>query len=306
MGTSAFAIPTLKGIMNSKWELLGVVTQPDRPRGRGRRIASPPVKEFVAGSGLPVFQPERAGDLAILLQALNPQPDVIAVVAYGILLPQPVLNLPPLGCINLHPSLLPAYRGAAPIQRAVMNGESGTGITTMFLSPEMDAGDIILQEDVPVDGNATAGELAADLAERGAHLMVRTLALLEEGSAPRRAQNHHLATYAPPINREEEQIDWRGDARGIFNQIRGMNPRPGAYTLFKGRILKVWRARVIEENAPDSKPGEVVALDPQGGFIIQTGSGQILPTEVQPAGRPRMSGAEFIRGYRISPGMRLG
>ncbi|AFV11637.1 methionyl-tRNA formyltransferase Fmt [Thermacetogenium phaeum DSM 12270] len=306
MGTSSFGIPTLKRLKDTEWTLLGVVTRPDRPRGRGRRIAAPPVKEFAVECGLPFFQPEDAGELNRLLEGMKPLPDVIVVVAFGMLMPQPVLNLPRLGCINLHPSLLPAYRGAAPIERAVMNGERSTGVTTMFISPEMDAGDIILQEEVPIGENTTAGELASLLAEKGAALMLKTLSLLEEGSAPRRAQDHRLATYAPPIRREEELIDWKRSAGVIFNQIRGMNPRPGAYTVFKGKTLKVWRALVVSNKASGGEPGDVVALDPQEGFVVQTGSGRLLLTEVQPAGKNRMSGAEFLRGYRISPGMRLG
>jgi len=306
MGTSSFGIPTLKRLKDTEWTLLGVVTRPDRPRGRGRRIAAPPVKEFAVENSLPVFQPEGAEELSRLLERMSPLPDVIVVVAFGMLIPQPVLNLPRLGCINLHPSLLPAYRGAAPIERAVMNGERSTGVTTMFLSPEMDAGDIILQEEVPIGENTTAGELASLLAEKGAALMLKTLSLLEEGSAPHRAQDHRLATYAPPIRREEELIDWKRTADDIFNQIRGMNPRPGAYTVFKGKTLKVWRALVVSEKAIGGEPGNVVALEPREGFVVQTGSGQLLLTEVQPAGRNRMSGAEFLRGYRISPGMRLG
>ncbi len=306
MGTSSFGIPTLRRLKDTEWTLLGVVTRPDRPRGRGRRIAAPPVKEFAVENSLPVFQPDGAEELSRLLERMSPLPDVIVVVAFGMFIPQPVLNLPRLGCINLHPSLLPAYRGAAPIERAVMNGERSTGVTTMFLSPEMDAGDIILQEEVPIGENTTAGELASLLAEKGAALMLKTLSLLEEGSAPHRAQDHRLATYAPPIRREEELIDWKRTADDIFNQIRGMNPRPGAYTVFKGKTLKVWRALVVSEKAIGGEPGNVVALEPREGFVVQTGSGQLLLTEVQPAGRNRMSGAEFLRGYRISPGMRLG
>lgn len=292
--------------MESKWDLVGVVTQPDRRRGRGRKLGSPPVKEFVEGKGLPVFQPEGAQELTQHLSTLDQKPDVIVVVAYGMFLPEPVLDYPPLGCINLHPSLLPAYRGAAPIQRAVMNGEVTTGITTMYLSQEMDAGDIILQEEFLIAEDATTGDMAAILSEAGAALMLKTLELLNEGRAPHRVQEHQIATYAPPICKEEERIEWQRDARGIYNQIRGMNPKPGAYTVHEGKNLKVWSSKLVEGDMPGCEPGVVVELDKKAGPIIQTGSGRLLLTEVQPAGRKRMSGAEFLRGYRISPGMYLG
>jgi len=291
--------------MESNWDVVGVVTQPDRRRGRGRKLGSSPVKEFVAESGIPVIQPEGVHELTQYLLTWDQKADVIVVVAYGMLLPQFVLDYPPLGCINLHPSLLPAYRGAAPIQRAVMNGDVTTGITTMYLSQDMDAGDIILQEEFLIAEDATAGDMAAVLAEAGAALMLKTLELLKDGRAPRRIQDHEIATFAPPISKEEACIEWQRDARGIYNQIRGMNPKPGAYTVLEGKNLKIWSAEVIDSDTSGSEPGVVVELDKKAGPLIQTGSGSLLLTEVQPAGRKRMSGSEFLRGYRISPGMRL-
>lgn len=307
MGTSEFAIPTLEMLLNSKWRLLGVVTQPDRPRGRGRKLAVPPVKQYVVGTGIPIYQPDSPGELTNLLTSGDiVEPDVIVVVAYGQLLSSQTLNTPPLGCINLHPSLLPAYRGAAPMQRAIINGETRTGITTMYLSEEMDAGDIILQEEVEIGRDTIYGEFACLAAERGAALIRKTLTLIEEGKAPRLPQDHSRATYAPPLRAEEERIDWTRSAKGIYDLIRGMNPRPGAYTLFRGNILKIWRARLQAGGSQDFKPGQVVDADPKLGFTVQTGNGQLLITEVQPAGRSHMSGAEFVRGYKISRGFMLG
>lgn len=306
MGTSEFAIPTLEMIRNSRWHLLGVVTQPDRPRGRGRKLAAPPVKQFLAGTGVPVYQPESSHEIAELLTRGEITPDVIVVVAYGVILSSPVLRMPALGCVNLHPSLLPAYRGAAPMQRAIINGESRSGITTMYLSEELDAGDIILQEEIEIGQEMTYGEFAGIAAEKGSALMFKTLALIEEGRAPRLPQDHSRATYAPPLSSEEERIDWAQGAERICNLIRGMNPRPGAYTLFKGNILKIWRARPEDGNRKDFMPGQVVNADPKSGFAVQTGDGQIVITEVQPSGRTRMSGAEFVRGYKIFQGFMLG
>lgn len=304
-GTSQFAVPTLELLIENKWDVIGVITQPDRPRGRGRKIASPPVKEFLAGS-LPVYQPTTPQEMIEVINKYHLKPDVIVVVAYGMLLPLQVLKLPPLGCINLHPSLLPKYRGAAPIQRAIMNGEQISGITTMYLSEEMDAGDIILQEETVIPDDATAGDMADFLAERGAVLMEKTLTLLQQGVAPRHPQDHNCATYAPPLCKEEERIDWSRDAEEISRQIRGMNPKPGAYTVLKGSILKIWRSQVNKDLLSGFLPGEVVDSNPKTGFSVQTGRGQIVLQEVQPASRPRMSAAEFVRGYRISPGLRLG
>lgn len=301
-GTAQFALPTLKRLLENKWDVAGVVTQPDRRRGRGRKLASPPVKELVAGA-VPVYQPATADDLIDILEQHNIKPDVIVVVDYGMLLPPEVLHLPPLGCVNLHPSLLPKYRGAAPIQRAIMNGERLTGITTMYLSSEMDAGDIILQEQAEIPVDATAGELRASFAERGAVLMEQTLTMLQQGSAPRRSQEHDLATYAPPLSKEEARIDWSCAAQEIEDQIKGMNPQPGAYTVLKGgKALKIWKSSSIDAESAVYGLGQVVASSPKTGFIVQTGQGQILLTEVQPAGSGRMSGAEFVRGYKLVPG----
>lgn len=306
MGTSRFAIPTLKMLLESDWRLLGVVTRPDRPQGRGRRITPSPVKQFVADYRLPVYQPETAGELAALLMCGEIKPAVIIVVAYGQLLPPEVLELPQQGCVNLHPSLLPAYRGAAPIQRVIINGETGTAVTTMYLNSKMDAGDLILQEEVEIPAGATSGELADLLAVRGAALVSKTLNLIVRGAAPRHPQDDSRATYAPPLRREEAKLDWTMGAQELSNLIRGLNPNPGAYTLCRGKIVKVWLADPLTGKAGDQAPGDIVTADPRTGLVVQTGSGQLLIREVQPAGRAHMSGAAFVRGYKMHAGFRLG
>jgi methionyl-tRNA formyltransferase len=308
-GSSDFAIPALEMLANSKWRLLGVVTQPDRPRGRGRKVGPTPVKQYALVERLAVYQPESGASLFDLLVSENLRPSVIVVVAFGQLLKQAVLELPPLGCINIHPSLLPAYRGPAPFQRAIINGETRTGVTTMYLSPEMDAGDLILQEPVPIEPGATSGELSVRLAGLGAEMLYKTLTLVERGAAPRLTQEQRQATYAPALTPGEERIDWSRDAVGLCNLIRGMNPSPGAHTLFNGKGLKIWRSRPgagVPDGDSGGRPGTVSDADPRSGFTVQTGRGQLVIESVQPAGRSSMGAAEFVRGYRICPGLLLG
>ncbi|MGD0621251.1 MAG: methionyl-tRNA formyltransferase [Thermacetogeniaceae bacterium] len=309
LGTSDFAIPALELLASSRWRLLGVVTQPDRPRGRGRKLGPSPVKQFALDRRLTVYQPESGAGLADLLATENLRPSVIVVVAFGQLLKKAVLELPPLGCINIHPSLLPAYRGPAPIQRAIMNGETRTGVTTMYLSPEMDAGDVILQEAVMIEPGTTSGELSARLDGLGAEMLCKTLSLVERGGAPRLAQDQRRATYAPALTPGEERIDWSWDAVSLCNLIRGMNPSPGAHTLFNGKGLKIWRSRPgggTPDGDSGGRPGTVSDADPRSGFTVQTGRGQLVIESVQPAGRSSMSAAEFVRGYRVRPGLLLG
>lgn len=306
-GTSDFALPSLELLRHSRWRLLGVVTQPDRPRGRGRKLAPTPVKEFALEHGLTIFQPPSGAHLAGMLASAGIRPEVIVVVAFGQLLKIPVLDLPPRGCINIHPSLLPAYRGPAPIQRAIMNGDRRTGVTTMYLSPEMDAGDVILQGPVDIGPGETCGELSVRLAALGAELLIRTVGLIERDRAPRLAQDHSRATYAPALTPGEEKIDWSQDSAALSNRIRSMNPQPGAHTLYNGKSLKIWRALPEPDiEAPDIPPGSICDADPRTGFTVQTGAGRLAVREVQPAGRSRMSAAEFVRGYRVRPGLLLG
>ncbi|MGB9660626.1 MAG: methionyl-tRNA formyltransferase [Moorellaceae bacterium] len=309
MGTPQFAAISLKALLESRHEVVGVVTRPDRPRGRGQRVVFSPVKELALSRGLPILQPNDLKDPEFLDALAGLGAEVIVVVAFGRLLPPAVLHLPPLGCINLHASLLPRYRGAAPIQRAIINGEQETGVTTMYMVEQLDAGDIILQEPVAIRPEMTAGELHDILAAVGARLLVQTIDLIEAGMAPRHPQEEALATYAPPLLPEEEEISWEQEAERIVNLVRGLNPFPGAYTWWEGKRLKIYRARVVgkaEEAGGRAVPGEVVAVRPQEGFVVQAGQGQVLVTEVQPPGKRIMAAAEYLRGYPLKVGERLG
>lgn len=311
MGTPEFAAFCLKALLESRHQVLGVVTQLDRPRGRGKKLAFSPVKELALKQGLPVLQPFNLADPAFLGILKRWEPQAIAVVAFGRLLPPAVLSLPPYGCINVHASLLPRYRGAAPIQRAIMNGERETGVTTMYMVEKLDAGDIILQEKVAIPPEMTAGELEQELAELGARLLVHTLDLIEAGQAPRIPQNEELATYAPPLRPEEERINWEEEAVKIVDRIRGLSPLPGAYTLREGERLKIYRARVWkggekDKDLPEGRPGQVTAVFPQEGFLVRAGEGEVLILEVQPPGKRIMSAVEYLRGYRLKAGEYLG
>lgn len=304
MGTSQFAVPSLKNLIMSGFDVELVVTQPDRPAGRGKQIKHSPVKELALEFGLDIVQPEsiRSDEFYRLLKEVDP--DVIVVVAYGRILPEEILKLPPYGCVNLHGSLLPYYRGAAPIQRAIMAGETKVGVTTMYMDRNMDTGDIILQKEVELNGDEDYGEVSALLAETGAVLLQETLEQISWGTAPRVPQNHALATYAPPLTKEDEWIQWSLPARDIKNQIRGLSPQPGASTHWRKEVLKIYRAQVVD--LKDANPGEIIEIRPDEGFVVSTGENGLLVQEVQRPGKKRISAAEFIRGSRLQPGEFLG
>ncbi|MBC7346077.1 MAG: methionyl-tRNA formyltransferase [Clostridia bacterium] len=305
-GTPAFALPTLEALLESPHRVLGVVTQPDRPKGRRRLLAPPPVKEAAAARGLPIWQPANLREPAFLSLLRGLEPEVAVVVAYGKILPPAVLDLPRHGCINVHASLLPRYRGAAPIHWAVINGESETGVTTMYMAPALDAGDIILQRAVAIGTRETTGALHDRLARLGADLLLETLDLLEAGKAPRRPQDEALASYAPPLQPEDERIDWQWPAAVIFNRVRGLNPWPGAYTTWRGKRLKIWWVEPGALAAREARPGQVLAVGGEG-FSVACGSGQaLLVKELQPEGKAPMEAAAFVRGYRLAPGEYLG
>jgi methionyl-tRNA formyltransferase len=305
LGTSEFALAPLAAIAG-KWPLVGVVTPPDRSRGRGRKLSAVPVKEYALSRGLPVWQPESVPELEQLLLAAEPTPDLVVLVAYGQFLSPMVLATPPLGCINLHPSLIPAYRGAAPIQRALINGERTTGVTTMYIGPGMDDGDVILQREVAIPDESTAGELSDLLSSLGSDLLLQSIELIARGRAPRLPQDERMATYAPSLETAEEQIDWQAEGERVCSLVRGMNPAPGAYTLLNGKIIKIWRTRPLTAGQEKQPPGTVLEADPKRGLVVQTGSVPLLVTELQLAGKKRMSGPEFLRGCRIKAGERFG
>jgi methionyl-tRNA formyltransferase len=307
MGTAAFAVPSLQALLDAGHSVLAVVTQPDRPAGRGQGLRPSPVKALAVEPGLTVLQPEKASqpEFVETLRALAPE--AIVVVAYGQILRPAVLEIPPLGCINVHGSLLPKLRGAAPIQWAVIRGEPETGVTTMFMDAGMDTGDMILQTGVPVTGEDTAGSLSERLAPLGAQLLVRTLDLVARGQAPRRSQDPTAATYAPMLKREDGFIDWAQPATAIRNRIHGCNPSPGAVALRDERPVKLWRARVVENElaaGSAAEPGTVVRLE-GGGPVVTAGVGAVQLLELQPESRPRMSGDDYLRGYPLTPGRRF-
>lgn len=302
MGTPAFAVPSLEALDNSDHEVVGVVTQPDRPKGRGQAVVPCPVKELALAKGLPVSQPEKVKGPDFLRQLSDWKPDVIAVTAFGRFLPKAILDLPPMGCVNVHGSLLPAYRGAAPIQWALIHGDAETGITTMLMDEGMDTGAVLLQQTVPIEPEDTALELGARLAQAGGALLVETLTRLAEGSVVPREQDHSRATVAPLLTKEDGVIDWTQPATEIVNRIRGLSPWPGSYTFHHGHRLIIRKGRVDTQGgqggSDGQRPGTILAVGPKS-FWVETGEGRIEVLEVQPANKKRMSVEQFLLGYAL-------
>lgn len=305
LGTADFAVPCLKALWEGGHELAGVVTQPDRPKGRGKKLAPPPVKEIAQAMELTVLQPERIKEPEAIEQIRRLNPECLVVVAYGQLLPKSLLEMAPYGCINVHASLLPRYRGAAPIHRAIMDGCRETGVTTMYVTERLDAGDIILQSRRVIEPDMTVGELHDLLAADGAKLLLETLALMARGEAVRKPQVEAEATYAAILTREDELINWESTAQEIVNQIRGMDPWPGAYTRWQGKNLKIWKATLTPGNW-EAVPGTVVSVDDRG-LLAVSGDGQgVLIRELQLPGKKRLAVSDFLRGNSLMPGTILG
>ncbi|MFA0740178.1 MAG: hypothetical protein DFNUSKGM_000276 [Candidatus Fervidibacter sacchari] len=303
MGTPEFAIPSLQAIVKSGHEVVLVVTQPDKPAGRGLKIKPPPVKVVAQQMGLPVFQPEKLNVPESLQVIANAKPDVLVVVAYGRILKEECLAIPPKGCINVHPSLLPKYRGPAPIQHAILNGDEVTGVTTMFMDAGMDTGDIILQREVPIDPEDTAGTLSEKLSIVAADLLFETLKLVEEGRAPRIPQDHSKATYAPFLPTETAHLKFDQPAKRLRNLIRALNPDPGAFAFFRGKRVKFWRAEVVEGQSTE-QPGTIVAVD-KNQLLIATGEGLLMPTELQTEGKKSLPVSEWLKGTQPQVGERF-
>ncbi|MBT3346547.1 MAG: methionyl-tRNA formyltransferase [Gemmatimonadetes bacterium] len=312
MGTPQFAVPTLRALHASSHDVRLVVTNPDRPAGRGRKLRPPPVKEAALDLGLPLLQPEGVDDERLDQALREADVDAFVVVAFSIL-PDRLLAIPRLGSINLHPSLLPAYRGAAPIVWALFAGEQETGLTTFLLNDRIDGGDVLMQETVDIGPDETAGELEARLCVLGADVVVRTCDGLSSGRLTPMPQPRRAASRAPKLSKTDGRVDWRQSTQTIRNRIRGANPMPGAYTEWDGRILKIHRAVIdpasdqpAEANLgrTPSEPGTV--LDITTGVTVATGDGLLRLIEVQPEGKPRMAAEDFVRGYSIAPGIRLG
>lgn len=306
MGTPDFARDSLEAVYNAGYNILGVVTNPDRPKGRGMKLVASPVKEFALEKKLEIFQPEKVRkneEFIEQIKALNP--DVICVVAYGKILPKEILDIPKLGCINVHGSLLPKYRGAAPIQWAVLNGDKTTGVTTMYMDVGMDTGDMILKQEVEIGENETTGELWDRLSKIGGELLVKTLKQIEEGTAPREKQGEDFSV-APMLSKDMAKIDWENKtAREIKNLVRGLNPIMGAYTFLNGSKMKFWKVDIAknigydEDNIKIFRNGTVLVSDQRDGLFIKTKQGILSVLEIQGENAKRMSINDFLRGNKI-------
>ena len=302
-GTPEFAVPSLRALVGEGFDVVAVVTRPDAPPPRGRsrsRLVPPPVKVVAQAEDLTVFQPEKPTDGAFLIRLRDTRPDIGVVVAYGHILKPELLELPPRGMVNVHPSLLPALRGPAPAEWAVVNGLEETGVTIMQLDAGMDTGPILHQIPDHLDPDVTGGELSEHLAELGAQALVETLALLEQDTLRPVPQDEALATYAPKLTREVARIDWTKDAASVARLIRGLDPRPGAWTEMDGLELKLFSVRVCDGHGT---PGELLAGD--GRLLIAAGSGAVDVFEVQPAAKARMTADEWLRGARLPAGRRF-
>ncbi|MEI7027204.1 methionyl-tRNA formyltransferase [Paenibacillus sp. y28] len=314
MGTPEFAVASLQAVLEAGHRVLAVVTQPDRPKGRKRELTPPPVKVEALKHGLPVLQPEKLRKSDELQQIINLKPDLIVTAAYGQILPKSLLEAPAYGCINVHASLLPRYRGGAPIHYAVMNGDEVAGVTIMYMAEGLDTGDMISKIEVPITDEDTTGTMFHKLSLAGAQLLQRTLPLFEQGPVAGEPQAESEATYAGNIRREDERIDWSRDARSLFNHIRGLNPFPGAFTTWNGQVFKVWAAAspgpaaaAGSQNAREdgTVPGTVLQLSEQG-IEVAVGGGSLWLTQVQPAGKKAMPASEFARGGTLRTGTVLG
>ena len=303
MGTPDFAVGTLEALLAAGHEVELVVTQPDRPKGRSGRLCAPPVKECALRHGLSVYQPTRVREEENMEYLCTFHPDIIVVAAFGQLLPQRLLDLPRYCCMNIHASLLPKYRGASPIQWAVLNGDPVSGVTAMRMDAGLDTGDIMAQTEVILAPDETAGSLFDRLAEAGAQLAVDTMSRLEAGTVSYAPQDAELATHTAMIHKELGLINWARPAAEIERLIRGLNPWPSAYTYYNGRNFKIWKARVTEADS-DAQPGMVICAD-KNGFVVQTGSGALELLEVQLEGRKRMDAGAFLRGNTVETGVFL-
>ena len=306
MGTPDFAKESLEALYNAGHEILGVVTNVDKPKGRGMKLVASPVKEYAISKGLKIYQPEKVRkNIEFIEEIKSLNPDVICVVAYGKILPQEILEIPKLGCINVHGSLLPKYRGAAPIQWAVLNGEKTTGVTTMYMDIGMDTGDMILKSETEIGEDETTGELWERLSKLGAELLVETLKQIEEGVAPRIPQGEDF-TMAPMLDKEMSKIDWENKtAQEIKNLVRGLNPIMGTYSYLDGKKIKFWRVDVLSENVPNTENGTVVKADSKDGLYIKAKEGVIKVLEIQGENAKRMSVQDFLRGNNIEVGLKF-
>ena len=306
MGTPDFAQKSLEALYNAGHEILAVVTNIDKPKGRGMKLVESPVKEYAKSKNLTIFQPEKVRkNIEFIEQIKKLEPDVICVVAYGKILPSEILEIPKLGCINVHASLLPKYRGAAPIQWAVLNGDKTTGVTTMYMDVGMDTGDMILKQEVEIGENETTGELWDRLSIIGADLLVKTLDQIEKGTAPRIKQSDDF-TMAPMLNKEISKIDWKEKtAKQIKNLVRGLNPIMGAYSYLNGKKIKFWKVEVEEDTNSNQENGTVIKANDKDGLYIKAKDGVLKIIEIQGENAKRMNANDFLRGNKIEIGQKF-
>lgn len=306
MGTPDFAGEALKALLESEHQVLAVFTQPDKPKGRGNKLSYPPVKEIALDNGLPVYQPVRIRDEESLSLIKELSPDLIVVAAYGKILPKELLNVPKFGCINIHASILPKYRGSAPIHWAIINGEKETGITIMQMDEGMDTGDILLIDRTEISEDENTGDLFQKLAILGGKLLLEALKKLENDQIVPLKQNNDEATYAPMLKKEDELLNWDMSALDLHNKIRGMNPWPGVYTFFRGERLKIQKSLLIDEEKDTGyTPGEIIDITSEGIYIA-TLKGIIALVTVQPAGKKQLDSKDFVNGYKVIKGELLG
>ena len=306
MGTPEFARVSLERLITEKFNICGVVTQPDKQKGRGHKLQPPPVKEFAVSHDIFVFQPKTLKDNAFAETLTELNPNMIVVVAYGKILPKYILDYPKFGCINVHASLLPKYRGAAPIHRCIIDGETQTGITTIYMADGIDTGDMILKREVEIGADMTVGELHDELATLGGDILIETIAKIADGTAPREPQDDAQSSYAHMLDRDTGRIDWTKSAHEIYNLIRGTNPYPGAFTGYNGEKLKIFNASVEKPAAIGGKPGEIIGIT-DGKISVAAGDKSVISiTEVQPLGKKKMTVKDYLNGHKIEVGTVLG
>jgi methionyl-tRNA formyltransferase len=302
MGTPDFAVAVLEKLKQTGYDVVAVITQPDRPRGRGQKVTFSPVKKKALEMGLDVLQPARVRDEDFIKVLQGLKPDLLVVAAYGQILPREVLNIPKFGCLNVHASLLPHYRGAAPVQRAIMDGQKKTGVTIMLMNEGLDTGDILAQEEVEIPLDMDFGQLYDLLAKVGADLLIKTIPLWQAGELSPQPQAEMEASYAALLKKDDEKIDWTNPVEMIYNQIRGLSPKPGAYTVFKGNPLKIKEGAIYSGEGLQALAGTVLCIVKGQGFVVQAGKGSLLIKQVQPMGKKVMSAQSFINGYHLEVG----
>jgi len=303
MGTSNFAVPILESLIKN-YEVSAVVSQPDKPKGRGKKVLFTPVKETAVKNNITVYQPEKIKDENFIKELFKINADLFVVVAYGQKLPETILNMPKYGCINVHGSLLPKYRGAAPIQWAIINGEKVTGITIMYMAESLDTGDIILKKEVEILPAETYGSVHDKMSAVGAETIIEAIKMIEQGNVKREKQDDKLSSYAHKIEKENCLINWNKNSKDIVNLIRGLNPNPCAYTFYNNEMFKIYNAQEIQYSR-NAENGEIIDIDKKIGFIVKTADSAVIIKEIQAKGGKRMNCSDYLRGHEIKRGIIL-